>query len=46
MEKGGWEFSIGLYPGILIGMRTYDYEDSRVHVFYLPFVDFAFEIFN
>ena len=46
MEKGEWEFSIGLYPGVLIGMRTYDYENSRLHVFYLPFVDFAFEIFN
>jgi hypothetical protein len=39
-----WEFTIGFYPGILIGVRTYNYGDSDLHVFYLPFVDFALEI--
>jgi len=38
-----WSFSVGLYPGILIGMRTYDFEESRMHAFYLPFVDFILE---
>jgi hypothetical protein len=41
-----WEFSVGLYPGIVIGMRTYAYEESNLHVFYLPFVDFALEVFK
>ena len=38
-----WAFSIGFYPGILIGMRTYDFEESTMHAFYLPFVDFILE---
>lgn len=40
-----WSLSIGIYPGILIGARTYDQPESRIFVFYLPFVDFAFEVF-
>tara|TARA_R100000742_G_C4202038_1_gene30852 strand:- start:72 stop:221 length:150 start_codon:yes stop_codon:yes gene_type:complete len=39
-----WRISIGLYPGILIGIRTYDLEEIVSHVLYLPFVDIAFEI--
>lgn len=35
-----WEVSLGIYPGILVGMRSYRYEDDSVdHVFYLPFVE-------
>ena len=35
-----WEVSLGIYPGILLGMRSYRYEDDSVdHVFYLPFVE-------
>ena len=35
-----WELGLGLYPGILVGMRSYRYEDGSVdHVFYLPFVE-------
>ena len=41
-----WAISIGLYPGVLIGFRTYQEEKSSTHVFYLPFVDVAFVIFN
>jgi len=41
-----WEFSIGLYPGILFGFRSYNEENYSTHVFYLPFVDFALIIFN
>lgn len=37
-------FSIGLYPGILIGMRTYKYLDSTSYVLYIPFIDFVINI--
>ena len=38
-----FRISIGLYPGVLIGVRTYEQEDVVQHVVYLPFVDIAFE---
>jgi len=38
-----YRISIGLYPGVLIGVRTYEQEDVVQHVVYLPFVDIAFE---
>ena len=40
-DKGGkgWELSIGLYPGILLGIRSYINENYNEHVVYLPFVD-------
>jgi len=41
-----WTLTIGLYPGILIGFRSYNEEDHSIHVLYLPFVDIAFTIFN
>ena len=39
-----WEISIGLYPGILIGVRSYVEQDYVQHVVYLPFIDFCLEI--
>jgi len=36
-----WEFSMGFYPGVLIGMRTYKERNRNNHVVYLPFVDFC-----
>ena len=36
-----WEFSVGFYPGILLGMRTYKENKRSNHVLYLPFVDFC-----
>ena len=36
-----WEFSVGFYPGMLIGFRTYIEANKRNHVVYLPFVDFC-----
>jgi len=41
-----WSISIGFYPGILVGFRTYEEKDFNTHVLYLPFVDIAFEIDN
>ena len=40
----GWTITIGFYPGILFGLRTYEEEEFTTWVFYLPFVDFALEI--
>ena len=34
-----WEFSIGFYPGMLIGFRTYVEVNKRNHVVYIPFID-------
>tara|TARA_R110001606_G_scaffold83693_7_gene190803 strand:+ start:786 stop:926 length:141 start_codon:yes stop_codon:yes gene_type:complete len=40
-----WELTIGLYPGILLGLRTYQEKDFNEHVLYLPFcVDIALKI--
>ena len=36
-----WEFSVGFYPGILLGFRTYVEVNQRNHVIYLPFIDFC-----
>jgi len=41
-----WTLTIGLYPGILIGFRSYNEEDYSIHVLYLPFVDIALTLFN
>ena len=37
MQK--WELSVGFYPGILLGFRSYDQDDRSNHVLYIPFVD-------
>jgi len=44
MKKLQWSISIGLYPGILFGFRTYPQEESTIHVMYVPFLDIALEI--
>ena len=38
---GNWEISMGFYPGILFGIRSYVEKDFVEHVLYLPFVDFS-----
>ena len=43
-EPKGWILSVGLYPGILFGIRTYEEPEFNTHVLYLPFVDIALEI--
>lgn len=45
-DPKAWELSVGVYPGVLFGARTYEYEDSKLHVLYLPFIDIALEIFK
>jgi hypothetical protein len=45
-DESAWSISIGFYPGVLIGMRTYEQENLKTHVIYLPFVDLAIEIWS
>jgi len=47
-DKAGktWSLSFGFYPGILFGMRTYEEPKQTAYVFYLPFVDVAYEVFK
>jgi len=40
-EGKSWVLEIGLYPGILIGFRSYPEENIITHVLYMPFVDIA-----
>jgi hypothetical protein len=44
MNIPNWNLSIGLYPGILIGLRSYPEKEFVQHVLYLPFVDLCLEI--
>ena len=44
LVPNNWEITLGLYPGILLGMRSYIEKESVQHVFYLPFVDICIEI--
>jgi hypothetical protein len=46
MSNKQWSISIGLYPGILFGARTYNDDEKTVHVLYLPLIDFALEILH
>ena len=39
-----WELSVGFYPGIIIGFRTYQQEKCNNHVLYLPFIDICLTI--
>ncbi len=45
-EKPKWSFSVGFYPGILLGARTYEEQTQVTHVLYLPLIDFALEIYK
>ncbi len=41
-----WSLSFGFYPGILFGARTYEEPKQTAYVFYLPFIDVAYEVFK
>ena len=41
-----WEFSVGFYPGVLFGMRTYPERNKQNHVIYLPLVDFCLTLYK
>jgi hypothetical protein len=41
-----WQLEVGLYPGVLLGVRTYQNDDNTEHVLYLPFVEFILTFFK
>lgn len=41
-----WSLSLGFYPGILFGVRSYNEDKQTTHVLYIPFIDLALEIPN
>ena len=45
-QNKAWSISLGFYPGILLGMRSYHEEQQTTHVLYIPFIDLALEIYN
>ena len=45
-KGASWELSLGLYPGILLGIRTYINHESNEHVLYLPLVDISLTIYK
>jgi hypothetical protein len=38
--------SLGLYPGILFGSRSYDFNHSTMYVLYVPFIQLMLEIYD
>ena len=44
LVPNNWEITLGLYPGILFGMRSYIEKEYVQHVFYLPFMYICIEI--
>jgi hypothetical protein len=44
MENRNWELSVGLYPGILIGIRSYPQKGYIDHVLYIPFIELCLTI--
>ena len=45
-KKAYWSIEVGLYPGLLFGMRSYHEKDFSTHVLYMPLIDLALEIDN
>ena len=45
-NEKNWSISLGTYPGILFGIRSYSGDTHHQHVLYLPFIDIALEIEN
>ena len=45
-NEKSWSVTIGLYPGVLLGLRIYQEEFYNTYVLYLPFIDIALEIDN
>ena len=41
----GWELSVSLYPGVLVGIRSYPEDTFTEHVLYIPFVELCLTIF-
>ena len=44
-KMSGWELSLGLYPGVLLGVRSYINKDATDHVLYIPFVELCLTVY-
>jgi len=42
-NNSNWAVSVGFYPGVLIGMRSYYSDALTSHVLYVPFFDIALQ---
>lgn len=45
-NESAWFLELGLYPGILLGFRTYDQVEYNTHVLYFPFFEIALSIYK
>jgi hypothetical protein len=45
-NKVSWTIEVGFYPGMLLGVRTYEEPEHTTHVLYIPFVDLALCIYK
>ena len=45
-EKPTYSIEIGVYPGILFGIRTYDEPEQISFVGYIPFIDFCITFYK
>ena len=45
-NETAWYLELGLYPGILLGFRTYDQGEINTHVLYFPFFELALSIYK
>ena len=45
-NESAWFLELGLYPGILLGFRTYDQGEYNTHVLYFPFIELALSIYK
>ena len=45
-ELPPWEISLGIYPGILLGIRTYKTLLATEYVLYIPFFDISLTIYK
>jgi len=45
-NERSWAIEIGLYPGVLLGVRSYKTQGCEIHVLYLPFIDIALYLYE
>ena len=45
-NESAWFLELGSYPGILLGLRTYDQGEYNTHVLYFPFFELALSIYK
>jgi hypothetical protein len=41
-----WQLEIGLYPGVLFGVRTYIQKEFTEHVLYIPLIEMCLTVYE